>query len=142
MFELMKNLKEIKGLETFDTSKGLGFDEMFSNCQSLEKLDLSSFDTRNATNGVSCSGNGGKTYGMQNMFYNTYKLKEVKLGENFSFVGDGASSTNSTKLLTPSSSNIDGADGNWYNSAGTAFTAAEIPSLVADTYYAVNPAAN
>ena len=36
MFELMYNLKEIKGLTDFETSNGKGFSEMFSNCTSLD----------------------------------------------------------------------------------------------------------
>ncbi len=137
MFEYMTELKEIKGLENFDTSKGVDFDEMFCNCSKLTKLDLSSFDTRNATfKKVTVSANGGVALSTWHMFDGMTSLQEIKLGENFTFKGDGTTKSgyNYGVLPTPG---MTGADGNWYNEAGTAFAPADVPGLTADTYYAI-----
>ena len=48
MFEGSPNLKRIKGLQNWNTSAGLGFEEMFARCPKLEELNLSSFDTTHA----------------------------------------------------------------------------------------------
>ena len=40
-------IKEIKGLNKFNTSKVINMKVMFTKCQELESLDLSSFDTSN-----------------------------------------------------------------------------------------------
>ena len=49
LFWNFKKLKEIKGLENFDTSNATNFSYMFNMCESLEKLDLSSWDTSKVT---------------------------------------------------------------------------------------------
>ena len=46
----MTNLTTIEGLEYLDTSNESYFSYMFSNCNSLTTLDLSTFDTRKAKN--------------------------------------------------------------------------------------------
>lgn len=51
------------------------------------------------------------------------------MGNKFSFPENGY-------LPTPSPDSIPGADGNWYNSTGEAFTPDAIPANTADTYYA------
>lgn len=43
-------LKNINGLEKFDTSKIINMSKMFAGCTSLEELDLVCFDTSSATN--------------------------------------------------------------------------------------------
>lgn len=134
MFELMYNLKEIKGVNEFNTSNGINFSEMFSNCQSLKELDLSNFDTRKANGGVSISTNGGTSDGTNQMFYQTFGLEKVTLGENFTFVGDGTGGVG--RLWTPNPNYINGADGNWYLIDGTAYAPASIPNLTYATYYA------
>ncbi len=44
------NVKEIKGLENLDTSKVTNMSSMFSGCENLTSLDVSTFDTKNVTN--------------------------------------------------------------------------------------------
>ena len=61
------SLKEIKGLEKFNTSKVIQINSMFYNCTQLTSLDLSSFDMSSATY-------------MPWMFYNCRSLTEIKVG--------------------------------------------------------------
>lgn len=136
MFEQAKFLTEIVGLENFDTSKGLGFDEMFRNCAKIKHLNLSSFDTTKAKDGVVCSLNGGKTLTLMNMFSDMRCLETITLGSNFSFNGDGTTTKYATTLPTPSADYITGADGNWYTLVGDAYAVADIPNQTANTYYA------
>lgn len=138
MFENSPNLKRIKGLEKWDTSAGLGFDGMFERCSKLEEVDLSSFDTSKAKNGVAASTNGHKTATMNNMFLSCNNLKKVKVGPNFSVNGDGTNTTaaNKTVLPTPSTDYIAGADGNWYAFNGEAFAPNAIKDKTAETYFA------
>ena len=46
----LKNMTSIEGLENLNTSIVTDMNSMFSGCESLTALDLSSFDTRNVTN--------------------------------------------------------------------------------------------
>ena len=48
MFANCVNLKEIKGLNAFNTSNVIKFNSMFYSCTNLKFLDLSNFDTRKA----------------------------------------------------------------------------------------------
>jgi len=139
MFEGCNQLTEIIGLENFDTSKSVGFSEMFSSCSKLKTLNLESFDTRNAQNDVQISGNGKTSKTMYNIFAGTIRLKEIKLGENFSFNGNGTNTIeeNKASFRAQSSSYITGADGKWYNENGIAFAPANIPDKTAGTYSAV-----
>ena len=106
-------------LSSWDTGALEYMDSMFQGCSSLTSLDLSSWDT----------GNVYETYTGQ-MFDGCSNLQQVTLGANWKWVGTD------NYLPTPSSSCIPGADGSWYSSSGKAFAASEIPSGVADTYYA------
>lgn len=139
MFEGCNKLTKIKGLENFDTSKSVGFSEMFSSCSQLKKLNLESFDTRNAQNDVQISGNGATSKTMYKMFGGTIRLNEIKIGENFSFNGNGTNTIEENKAVfrTQSSSYITGADGKWYNEMGIAFAPANIPDKTAGIYSAV-----
>ena len=143
MFEGCNKLTEIIGLENFVTSNSIGFSEMFSSCQRLTKLNLESFDTRKATNDVQISANGKTSNTLYRMFADTLRLKEIKLGENFSFNGDGTNTiqANVGVFRTPSSNYIPGADGYWYNEEGIAFAPKYVPDKTAGTYYAVYPGA-
>lgn len=77
----------------------------FSGCDKLTYLDLSGFDARSATN-------------MGNMFKDMTSLKQIKLGENFSFTGRNITSSNSKAVLPGSM---------WQRvSTGDAFTPAEL----------------
>lgn len=138
MFENSPNLKRIKGLENWDTSSGLGFDEMFERCYKLEEVDLSAFNTTKAKNNVSASTNGHKTATMYNMFKDCRNLKKVTVGTNFSINGDGTNTTAANKLIlpTPSADYITGADGMWYNVIGESFVPNGAKDKTAETYYA------
>ena len=50
MFHECKNLKEIKGLNIFNTNKVTNMCAMFQRCYEIDYLDLSNFDTSNVTN--------------------------------------------------------------------------------------------
>ena len=50
MFNQCHKLKEIKGINNFNTSKVTNMNTMFQNCYELEHLDLSNFNTSNVTN--------------------------------------------------------------------------------------------
>ena len=67
----MENLTTIEGIEYVNTSEERYFSNMFTNCKSLKTLDLSTFDTRKATN-------------MSYMFSGCTSLTSLTLGENFS----------------------------------------------------------
>lgn len=66
MFASDQNLKQIDGLDTFDTSNVGQMQSMFYDCMSLESVDLSSFDT-------------SKVVDMSYMFYNCRSLPEIDM---------------------------------------------------------------
>lgn len=138
MFENSPNLKRIKGLDKWNTSAGLGFDGMFERCSALEELDLSSFNTTKAKNGVSASSNGHKTLTLNNMFLSCDNLEKVTVGANFSVNGDGTNTKAANKAIlpTPSSTYIPGADGNWYTFNGDKYAPNAMKDRTAATYYA------
>lgn len=139
MFENSQNLKRIKGLDKWDTSSGVGFDEMFGRCYKLEEVDLSSFDTSKAKNGEAASTNGHKTATLMNMFTQCNSLRKVTLGSKFSINGNGSNTNAANKLIlpTPSSDYIEGADGNWYDCLDNTYAANNIPDKTANIYFAV-----
>lgn len=132
MFESCTKLKRIIGLENFVTSASLDFSEMFWNCVSLEELNLSAFDTRNATVGADRYGRSNeKTTKMVRFFDDEINsLKKVILGKNFSFNGDGLTDTNNAILPTPSGSM-------WYNASGESFAPSDVPDGINATYFSV-----
>ena len=65
MFFGCKKLKEIKGINNFNTSNAINIGGMFTHCHELEYLDLTNFDTSNVKY-------------MFAMFHNCNKLKEIK----------------------------------------------------------------
>ena len=65
MFFNCHKLKEIKGIDKFKTPIVFYMNSMFYNCNELEYLDLSNFDT-------------SMTYDMPYMFNKCFKLKEIK----------------------------------------------------------------
>lgn len=137
MFENSPNLKHIKGLDKWDTSNAVGFDEMFGRCYKLEELDLSSWDTSKAKSGVEASTNGHTTGTFRNFCNDCVNLKWIKLGPNFAINGDGTNANAEYKLIlpTPSTDNIEEADGNWYAFNGDSFAPNAIPDRTANTYY-------
>jgi surface protein len=130
-FKLCSNAKEIKGLNNWNTSNGKGFLGMFAKCHSLRSLDLSSFDTRNASN----NWKGEYYYGnMDAMFSETYALQKITLSENFSFKGDGTCPP--AVIPTPDSAYIPTTEGFWYDDFGKKYAPSEVPQKTAGTYYA------
>ena len=132
MFEGCEALEEIVGLHTWNTSNGKNFGEMFRYCYALKELDLSSFDTRNATKAYKHpNSEPGLNYifGPENRY-----LKKITFGRNWTFLGSG-DCTNGY-LPAPSADYIENADGLWYDEDGTPYAPANIPNLTRATYYA------
>lgn len=77
MFRQMKSITKLN-LSTFNTSSLIygGAVSMFSECDNLEELDLSSFDTHQST----LLGERPREY-----FYGSNKLSKLTLGKNFEF---------------------------------------------------------
>lgn len=138
MFENSPNLKRVKGLNKWNTSSGLGFDEMFGRCSKLEEVDLSSFNTTKAKNNIKASTNNHKTATLKDMFVSCNNLKKVIIGPNFSINGDGTNTTASYKLIlpTPSTDYIEGADGMWYTFNGESYAPNAVKDRTAETYFA------
>lgn len=111
MFENSSNLKSIKGLQNWNTSAGLGFEEMFARCPKLEELNLSSFNTTHAKNGETASGNGSLTETLKEFIAETPSLQKITLGPNVSLNGDGTNTTEANKLTFP-------AGAQWYTING------------------------
>ena len=70
MFNKCNKLKEIKGINKFNTNQVTNMSGMFLECNEIEYLDLSNFNTSNVTD-------------MGFMFFNCYNLKYLNLS-NFS----------------------------------------------------------
>ena len=68
MFAGCQNLESITGLDNWDTTAATNMSSMFASATSLQKLDLSSFDTRNAT--------------QDNFFSGDTNLWYLKIGKN------------------------------------------------------------
>lgn len=138
-FQNNSSLKEIKGIETWDTSKGKSFEEMFRGCP-VEELNLSNFDTRNAdeTYIPENINYNGTWVAIKGMFRGMNYLKKIILGPNFSLNGDGNCAY--IEFPTPNPEYITGADGKWYSvTTGTSYEPNKLPDDTADTYVAVNP---
>ena len=130
-FEACYSLEKVIGLENWDTSLGDNFSEMFSGCNNLKQLDLSSFDTRNADHLkegdwvflrfiTGCTG-----------------LEKITFGPYFDF--DGVGCAEGYKFVMPAATGVAGWDGKWYTADGTGYLPSEIREMTAATYYAVNP---
>ena len=63
MFNNCHKLKEIKGINNFDTTNTTNMKGMFNNCNELENLDITNFDTSNVIN-------------MDNMLNNCHKINK------------------------------------------------------------------
>lgn len=135
MFENSPNLKHIKGLNKWDTSSGIGFDEMFGRCPKLEELDLSNWNTSKAKNGVKASENGHTTGTFRNFCNDCTNLKWIKLGSNFAVNGDGTNTNAEYKLILPIPA-FKNADGLWRTFNGNTYEPNVIPDRTENTYYA------
>ena len=123
VFAKCTSLTTIEGLENWNTSKVKNLSLLFWLCESLPTVNLSSFDTSAATN-------------MTDMFDEMPALVEAKLGSKFSFTGNGSTGC---VLPTPTGKapNGNAYTGNWVAKSDAAvYTAADVPSLKADTYNA------
>ena len=72
------NLKEIKGIENFDTSNVTSMEAMFQYCSYLTNLDLTNWNTV-------------KVEDMSYMFFACQSLTEVKVGENWTTADENTS---------------------------------------------------
>ena len=70
MFNGCIKLKEIKGINNFNTGNVTNMEKMFGECNELLYLDLSNFNTSKVTN-------------IEYMFFKCYKLREIKGFNNF-----------------------------------------------------------
>lgn len=131
MFEGCEGLEDIIGLDTWTTPKVKNFGEMFRYCSHLKSLDLSGFDTRNATSSYE---HADSVAGMSNMFEGMSSLEKITLGSNFTFVGTGDCTDG--YLPIPSASYISDANGLWYSENGDSYDSINVPSLSACTYCA------
>jgi surface protein len=117
----------------WDTSKVTTFANIFCECHALKELDLSNWVMQDTANTqfmlrmLACDDDGTQTYNRY------HKLEKVSIGTGCVFHGN---ETDNAVLPTPTSNDITGADGNWYNVNGKSFTPDGIPSRVAETYYA------
>ena len=137
LWDGMYYLEKIDGLETWNTSSGVCFGEMFNACGSLKEINLSSFDTRNANEGTIISSNNSKSYGLCLMFSGCSSLQKMTLGENFTRFGNGLiSSGNYAYFPTPTTNAHKDADGMWYTTDGNGYAPADVPDLTAGIYYA------
>jgi surface protein len=116
LFEYCYSLKEIKGFEKLDFSKVWDFKEMFFSCESLETLDLSSWNTPSAE----------QTY---RMFRDCYALKTI-------YVGDGwdMSKVNYSSEMFTGSSSLVGANGTVFSSSYTDVTYARVDTAETPGY--------
>ena len=138
IFEACYALETIIGLDQWDTSKGIAFDEMFNLASKIKELDLSSFDTGSAKS-YGVMQNGGIYYGFSSMFNGTTGLQKLVLGEKFVFSGDGSISQNGYPRF-PNPAPIDGQATKWYNAENdTYYAPSEIPEKTAATYVAAIP---
>lgn len=116
MFNACKQLMQVN-VSSFRTSSVTDFSSMFYQCSNITDLDISNFDTRNAKS-------------ISLMMADTLHMQRFKIGANFKIV-------NTNFVGTPLSINIPDADSRWHSSTGGIYTSATIPSLKADTYYAL-----
>ena len=139
LFESCYSLKEIKGLENWNTAKGASFSEMFSGCTSLKELNLSSFNTRGADENYRYHYTHTVDYseGYERMFSNLTALEKLTVSADFSFDGDGKVTTESYKMKLPAPAAKEGFTAKWRNvETGELYLATEIPEEVAATYEA------
>lgn len=155
VFEYCSSLVSIYGLDTWDTSNGQNFQEMFSACYNLKELNLTSFNTNNANETYVDPVKNETTYGMWRFFgvksttddtvedMPPKTLKILKLGSNFNFSGNGINTTgkNYATLFTPDVSYIPNSEGCWFKEDETTCSYDEIPNLTEGNYYTSHPKA-
>ena len=108
-FEGCSSLKRVD-LSSWNTSRMVTFYHGFTDCTSLEYVDFSSFDT-------------SVMHSFIDIFKGCPNLKTVKVGDKFSFCGDG-----STRICHLP-------QGHWQSSVdGAVYASEEIPNNIAATY--------
>ena len=120
-----KALKEIKGIENFNTAKVTDMKAMFNGCESLETLNLRSFDTSNVDD-------------MSNFLLQATSLKVVLLGTKFkSFSGDGVFNKNNSlvSIIAQSNEAFSNFEKNSYY-IGSTLTSLYVPSSAEASYEA------
>ena len=124
MFSGCARMEYLHGLGNWNTSKGTDFYAFINKCGSLKEVDLTKFDTSNATN-------------MEFFFDEMHSLQKLTVGENFSCNANGKLTAKAA--IFPKPATVEGSDGLWHNVAtGEAFAPKDIPQGAA-TYVAVNP---
>lgn len=121
---MFSDCRSLEGLDVsgFDTSAAKSLSSMFYGCESLRSLDLSGFDTSAAD----------YRYGLSGFLDGCKSLRTVTLGPKFSF--EGAGLDRQCSLPTPEDN---GLSGRWISSKdGIAYTSSGVPSNVAATYTA------
>lgn len=143
MFQLCVNLETID-VSNWNTSNVTRMRSAFNNCHSVSELDVSGWDVSKvkdmclifqecyALAELDLSGwNTGNVEAMKEMFNGCTSLCTIKLGEKFSFQGNGNVEIPAV-LPTPES-------GYWYDvETGEAYLPSEVPSLTAAEYSAVS----
>ncbi len=95
-FYYMANLQSIEGMNYLNTSEVTNMAWMFSYCENLTSLDLSSFNTSKVTN-------------MNSMFYNCSNLRTIYVGNGWST----AAVTSSSMMFINSTSLVGGKNTAW-----------------------------
>lgn len=132
-FNAMAQLTEIKGLNTWNTSSGIDFSQMFNDCSNLKILDLSSFDmTKAKVDNTIVSLDGATAFCTMKMFDGLSNLEKIILSDKFILQGDGTASAEAVGSFPLSKAK----DGCWKTTKYVAYTPAEIPSLTSEIYYA------
>jgi surface protein len=144
MFENCISLKTITGLERIDTSRVTSLQELFSNCSSLESLNIASWDVSKVDYGSKTFYNCSKLQTLDlsgwdissctvftDMLQGLTSLKMLKVGNKFIF--DGNEVTEPLVMPAPA---VSGNDGHWYDADGNQYAPEDIPSGTANTYYA------
>lgn len=133
---------EFIDLSTLDTSQTIDMRWMFCDCSSLTALDLSRFNTSKVTD-MSFMFYACSSLNCLNLSnFNTSNLLDAKYAfhncRNLSVVILGEKTTQKfiSQLPIPEAKYIDGADGYWHNASGKSYRPFEIPTGVADVYYA------
>lgn len=88
LFNNCENCVNIYGLEKFNTQSVDNMNYLFQGCSHLEKLDLSSFDTRNVVKNEILNDvikeTPRKEYEQSYMFVDCVRLEEIKITSNYS----------------------------------------------------------
>ncbi len=103
MFSRSSNLKEINGLDKFDTSQSTDMSFMFDSLPNIKTLDLSTFDTKKVFKMVSMFANDKSLTELNITNFNTDSLKEI----DFMFLNDRSiSSLDMSKFNTQNVSSM------------------------------------